>query len=209
MREATINFCGVCHNLHGTHLEFMGSAYYRDGKTCLSCHMAEEVVSPVVTGGTPRARRSHRFPGAHSTEMLKKAMTIAASREGDRVVARVVNQGAGHRIPTDARHRAIRLKVSFLDSYGQPVPVPDPHTGGLEREALLDLIRLFYRQEQKEPTQIDPVGTLGKENWRESSIAIPDAARGGKAVLRLYYNLSPYAPVEQGTLVEEKVVTLE
>jgi hypothetical protein len=209
MREATINFCGVCHNLHGTHLEFMGSRYYRDGMTCLSCHMAEEVVAPVVTGGPSKPRRSHRFPGAHSTEMLRKAMTVVASQEGDRIVARVVNRGAGHRVPTDARHRAIRLKIAFLDAYGQPAPVLDPQSGNLEREALLDLIRLFYRQEQREPTQIDPEGTLGKENWRESSIAIPDAARGGKALLRLYYNLSPYAPVEQGTLVEERVVPIE
>jgi hypothetical protein len=209
MREATINFCGVCHNLHGTHLEFMGSRYYRDGMTCLSCHMAEEVNAPVVTGGPPKPRRSHRFPGAHSTEMLRKAMTIVADRQGDRIVARVVNRGAGHRIPTDARHRAIRLKIAFLDAYGQPVPVLDQQTGNLEREALLDLIRLFYRQEQREPTQIDPEGTLGKDNWRESSIAIPAAAKGGKAVLRLYYNLSPYAPVEQGTLVEEKEVAIE
>lgn len=209
MREATINFCGVCHNLHGTHTEFMGSSYYRDGKTCLSCHMAEEVVSPVVTGGPPKPHKAHRFPGGHSKETLAKAMTIVAEKKDDRVVARVVNQGAGHRIPTDARHRAIRLKIAFLDPYGQPVPVVDPQTGGPEREATLDLIRLFYRQEQREPTQIDPVGTPGKPNWRESSIAIPPAARGGKARLRLYYNLSPYAPVEQGTLVEEKVVSLE
>jgi len=208
MREATINFCGVCHNLHGTHLEFMGSRYYRDGMTCLTCHMAEDVVSPAVTGGPPKARKAHRFPGAHSKAMLQKAMTIVAERQGDKVVARVVNRGAGHRIPTDARHRAIRLKVAFLDAYGQAVPVIDPQTGQPEREATLDLIRLFYRQEQKEPTQIDPEGTLGKDNWRESSIAIPDGARGGKAIFRLYYNLSPYAPVEQGTLVDEKAVDL-
>jgi hypothetical protein len=171
--------------------------------------MPEEVMSPAVTGGPPKARRAHHFPGAHSPEMLRKAMEIVAQRQGDKIVARVVNRGAGHRIPTDARHRAIRLRIAFLDAYGQPVPVLDPQTGGLEREATLDLIRLFYRQEQKEPTQVDPDGTPGKDNWRESSIAVPAAARGGKARLRLYYNLSPYAPVEQGTLVDEKVVTLE
>jgi hypothetical protein len=209
MQQATITFCGVCHNLHGTDKEFMGSRYYREGMTCLSCHMAEEVFAPAVTGAPPKARRAHRFPGGHSPEMLRRAMSIEAERREDRVVARVVNRGAGHRIPTDARHRAIRLRVAFLDAYGQPVPVPDPGTGTLEREVTLDLIRLFYRQEQREPTQIDPEGTPGKDNWRESSIAIPAAARGGRARLRLYYNLSPYAPVEQGTLVEEKMVPLE
>ena len=49
----------------------------------------------------------------------------------------------------------------------------------------------------------------GRANWRESSIGIPEAARGGKAVLRLYYNLDVYEPVEKGTLVEEKAVPLE
>jgi predicted CXXCH cytochrome family protein len=209
MQDATIAFCGVCHNLHGTHQEFMSSRYYREGKTCLSCHMAEEVFAPAVTGGPPKARRAHRFPGGHSVEMLRKAMTITAERQGERVVARVVNRGAGHRVPTDARHRAIRLRIAFLDAYGQPVPVPDPDTGAAEREVTLDLIRLFYRQEQREPTQIDPEGTPGKANWRESSIAIPPAAHGGRARLRLYYNPSPYAPVEQGTLVEERMVALD
>jgi hypothetical protein len=171
--------------------------------------MAEEVTTPAFQGGPARPRKAHRFPGGHSPETLRKAMTIVAERQGDRVAARVVNRGAGHRIPTDARHRAIRLRIAFLDEYGQPVPVPDPQTGEPEREATLDLIRLFYRQEQREPTQIEPEGTPGKDNWRESSIAIPPGAKGGKAILRLYYNLSPYAPVEQGTLVEEKVVPLE
>jgi hypothetical protein len=208
MREATITFCGVCHNLHGTHTEFMGSRYYRDGNTCLTCHMPEEVVSPAVTGGPAKPRRAHRFPGAHSLDMLRKAMTVVAEKQGDRIVARVVNRGAGHRIPTDARHRAIRLRVAFLDAYGQPVPVMDAETNSPEREVTMDLIRLFYRQEQKEPTQIDPEGTPGRDHWRESSIAVPEAARGGKALLRLYYNLDVYDPIELGTLVEEKAVPL-
>jgi hypothetical protein len=140
--------------------------------------------------------------------MLKKAMTIVAEKKGDRIVARVVNRGAGHRIPTDARHRAIRLRVAFLDAYGQPVPVIDAETNSPEREVTMDLIRLFYRQEQKEPTQVDPEGTPGRDAWRESSIAVPEAARGGKALLRLYYNLDVYEPIELGTLVEEKAVPL-
>jgi len=209
MQEAVIKFCGVCHNLHGTDKEFMSSRYYREGMTCLTCHMGEEVLAPSVTGGPPKTRRAHRFPGGHSPEMLRRAMTIDAHRDGDRIVARVVNRGAGHRVPTDARHRAIRLRVAFFDAYGQPVRTLDPETGALEREATMDLIRLFYRQEQREPTQIDPEGTPGSENWRESTAGIPEGAKGGTARLRLYYNLDVYAPVEQGTLVEEKVLKLD
>jgi len=208
LQEATIAFCGVCHNLHGTHEEFRGSRYYREGETCLTCHMAEQVMGPVAKGGAPRLRRVHRFPGAHSEAMLKRAMQVEAQERDGRIVARVVNVGAGHRVPTDARHRAIRLRVAFFDPYGGPVPVADPESGRQEREVTIDLIRLFYRQEQKEPTQIDPDGTAGKDNWRESSIAVPEGAKGGSARLRLYYNLSPYAPVEKGTLVQEVTVKL-
>ncbi|MHC4669516.1 MAG: multiheme c-type cytochrome, partial [Planctomycetota bacterium] len=208
-QQATIAFCGVCHNLHGTHLEFMGSQYYREGKTCLSCHMEEEVMGPVAKGGRPRPRRVHRLPGGHSPAMLQRAMRFDAQREGDRIVARVVNQGAGHRIPTDARHRSIDLRVAFFDPYGQPVPVAHPESGALEREIRIDRIRLYYRQEHREPTQVDPAGTLGKDNWRESSVAIPTAAQGGHARLRLYYNLKWSWPPEKARLVQEGTVPLD
>jgi len=208
MQDAVIAYCGVCHNLHGTHKEFMASKYYREGKTCLSCHMEETVEGPVAKGGPTRIRRVHRFRGPHTPAMLKRAMRIEARREDGRVVARVVNQGAGHKVPTDARHRAIRLRVAFFDAYGQPVPVEDPGTGTPDREVTLDLIRLFYRPEHRDPTQISPAGTPGKDNWRESSIDIPEAAAGGRARLRLYYNFYVHDPLETGTLVEEKQVDL-
>jgi hypothetical protein len=201
-QEATSRFCGVCHNLHGTCDEFAGSRYAREGKTCLDCHM-QEVLGPIAKGGRPRVRRVHRMPGGHSDEMLRKAMTLSARREGDRIVGRVTNEGAGHKVPTDARHRAIYLRASFYDAYGQPVAV------GGRREVDMDVIRLFYRPEQKDPTQIDPDGTLGKDNWRESSTAIPEGAKGGYAHLRLYYFLRWDWPVRRGTLVAEVKVPIE
>jgi nitrate/TMAO reductase-like tetraheme cytochrome c subunit len=208
-RETTIAFCGVCHNLHGTHKEFRASKYYAEGKTCLSCHMGVEVMGPVAKGGKPRLRRVHTMPGAHSPEMLKKGMEFSAKRDGARIVARVTNKGAGHKIPTDARHRSIDLRIAFFDAFGQPVPVPHPESGVLEREVRIDRIRLFYRQEQREPTQVDPAGTPGRNNWRESSIEIPAEARGGHARLRLFYNLKWSWPPEKGTLVQEGTVQLD
>jgi len=206
-QKATATFCGVCHNLHGTCDEFLGSVYAREGKTCLSCHM-EETVAPSVTGGPPKARRVHRFPGAHSEEMLKRAMKFEARIEEGEVRARVVNRGAGHKIPTDARHRAIYLRIAFFDKFGQPLRVTtiDPITRRevTDREVSMDAIRLFYRQEQREPTQIDPKGTLGKDNWRDSSFPIPDGARGGHARLRLYYHLKWSWPMHKGVLVQEE-----
>jgi predicted CXXCH cytochrome family protein len=208
-QQTTIAFCGVCHNLHGTDKEFMDSKYYDEGKTCLSCHMGEEVMGPVAVGGRKRLRRVHRLPGGHSPAMLERAMEFSARQEGRRVVARVTNKGAGHRIPTDARHRSIDLRIAFFDAYGQPVPVPDPETGALEREVRIDRIRLFYRQEHREPTQVDPAGTPGRDNWRESSIEVPADARGGHARLRLFYNLKWSWPPEKGTLVQEGTVKLD
>jgi nitrate/TMAO reductase-like tetraheme cytochrome c subunit len=208
-QATTIAFCGVCHNLHGTHTEFMGSKYFGEGKTCLSCHMGEEVMAPVAKGGRPRLRRVHRMPGAHSPEMLKRAMEFSARHEGGRILARVTNKGAGHKIPTDARHRSIDLRIAFFDAFGQPVPVPHPESGMLEREVRIDRIRLFYRQEQREPTQVDPAGTPGRNNWRESSIQVPAEARGGHARLRLFYNLKWSWPPEKATLVQEGTVKLD
>ncbi len=208
-QDATIKFCGVCHALHGTDQEFMRSHYYRAGKTCLSCHM-EEVVGVVAKGGTPRKRHSHRMLGAHAPAMLKRAMELTARRDGNRIVARVTNAGAGHNVPTDARHRGIWVRVAFFDRYGQPVPVViNKDTGERGAEMVMDLIRLFYRHEHKTPTQIPPKGTLAQQNWRESSVSVPDAAKGGHARVRLHYALRWDWPPEKSTLVHEVKVSLE
>ena len=211
-QSETAAFCGVCHNLHGTCDEFLGSKYAREGETCLSCHM-EEIVAPVVTGGPSKARRSHRWEGGHSPRMLKRALRLDASRDGDLIKARVTNAGAGHKVPTDARHRGIYLRVAFFDAYDQPVRVTttDPLTRRevTDLEVNMDVIRLFYRHEQRDPTQVDPAGTLGKNNWRDSEFAIPEAAKGGRVRLRLYYLLNWSWPLRKGTLVQEAEIALK
>ncbi len=209
-QAVTVRYCGVCHAPHGTDKEFLGSKYAREGMSCLSCHM-EEVYRPIVKGGKPRKSRRHNFPGAHSVEMLRTAMTVTADfeKESGSLTVRAINQGAGHRIPTDARHRAIHLRVAFFDAYGAPVAYRFPPNERPGREQTVDLIRLFYRHEQKEPTQIDPAGTIGKNNWREVKVPVPDGALGGKAVAKLYYLLVYSWPVEhKGVLVAQKEVSL-
>ena len=211
-QKQTADFCGVCHNLHGTCDEFLGSKYARDGETCLSCHM-EQVIAPAVTGGPPKKRLSHRWEGAHSKRMLQRALRLEASRDGNRIRARVTNAGAGHKVPTDARHRGIYLRIAFFDAYDQPVRVTtlDPLTrrNVTDLEVNMDVIRLFYRHEQRDPTQIDPAGTLGKNNWRDSEFEIPEAARGGRVRLRLYYLLNWSWPMRKGVLVQATEISLK
>ncbi|MDH3592301.1 MAG: cytochrome c family protein [Planctomycetota bacterium] len=207
-QEATIQFCGVCHGLHGTDQEFKGSKYFRAGKTCLSCHMAE-TNAPATLGGPSRPRKVHRFTGGHSAAMLKRALAFTQRREKGDLVVRVTNEGAGHRVPTDARHRAIWVRVAFFDSFGQPVAVPDPNTNAAETEVSIDLIRLFYRHEQRDPTSIHPAGTLGEPNWRDSRIAVPAGAKGGSVRIRLWYCLRFGVPAETGTLIQEETVKVD
>jgi len=208
-QQVTVDYCGVCHNAHGTGDEFLASRYAREGQTCLTCHM-EEVYRPIVTGGKPRKGRRHTFPGAHSPEMLRTAMTVDARREGDTLFVRAINQGAGHKVPTDARHRGIHLRVAFFDSYGAPVAFQSPLDQKRGRELTVDLIRLFYRHEQREPTQIAPDGTIGQPNYRETAVSIPKTAVGGKAVVKLYYLLVHSWPVEQkGVLVTQREISLK
>ncbi|MEM8885239.1 MAG: multiheme c-type cytochrome [Planctomycetota bacterium] len=205
-QEETAKFCGVCHNLHGTCDEFMGSQYARDGDTCLSCHM-EETMAPAVTGGPAKARGKHAWPGAHSERMLKRAMKFEASVDGDTLHGRIINKGAGHKIPTDARHRAIYLRVAFVDRFGQPIQItgvdPISRKEVTDRELSMDVVRLFYRQEQRPSTQIPPKGTLGQNNWRDSTFPIPREAKGGKVRLKLIYHLKWSWPMHRGVLVQE------
>ena len=70
------------------------------------------------------------------------------------------------------------------------------------------MIRLFYRHEQRDSTQIDPAGTLGKDNWRDSRFPIPEGAKGGTARLRLYYLLNWSWPMHKGVLVEETTLRI-
>ena len=206
-QEATIAFCGVCHGPHGTLEEFRGSKYFREGKTCLTCHM-EETMEPATLGGPSRLRRVHRFKGGHSQAMLQRALTFEPRVEKGELIVRVINKGAGHRVPTDARHRAIWVRIAFLDEFDQPVTVPNPENKEPETEVSIDLIRLFYRHEQRDPTSIHPAGTVGHPNWRESKITIPAAAKGGKVRIRLWYCLRIGVPAETGTLIEERTVDL-
>lgn len=164
MSDATA--CAGCHNQHETVNELADSGLK---ETCADCHM------PVVER-KGRKGRSHVFPGAHDVAMHRRAAKLEVSVEGGQVVARVSNVGAGHHIPTDARHRSYNLFVSTWDARGNPQVANQPMPAGE--------FRLYYRDQFLPSTQI----AHGKS--RESRWPVPEGLRG-RAVVRLVYALNP------------------
>lgn len=159
-----VDACAGCHNQHETVNELAESGI---GKTCSDCHMR-----PVARKA--REGRSHVFPGGHDVNMLIEATKLEVSIEGGEVVAKLHNVGAGHKIPTDARHRSFNVWVSAFDAKGNPW-VADQMIG----EA-----RLYYRDQFKESTQV-AAGKALVSRW-----AIPKDFRG-RVVVRLTYALNP------------------
>lgn len=177
-----VDTCAGCHNQHETVSELLESGV---GKSCSDCHM-ESVSRP---GG--RTGRSHVFPGGHSVEMHRRATKLEAKVEDGRVVATVTNVGAGHKIPTDARHRSYNLWISTWDERGnaqvKDQPIPDGE------------MRLYYRDQFKPSTQVAH-GKSHVASWR-----IPEGLRG-RAVVRLTYALNPE---ELGKGIVTEVATAE
>jgi nitrate/TMAO reductase-like tetraheme cytochrome c subunit len=177
--QASVELCAGCHNQHWTVNEWNASKYSKDGpdyQSCNDCHMPL-VHEPVVDGGKPRDRRRHTWPGAHSPVELKKSVTFGLTREGGEIVASTTNSGAGHKIPTDARHRSYNVLVWFEDEVGNPV------AGPIE----IAEYRLYYRQMFHDPesTQILPDETAS------ARFAIPEGLAKGKAMAKIFYCLTP------------------
>ncbi|MCE9635416.1 MAG: cytochrome c family protein [Planctomycetes bacterium] len=170
MSDATA--CKGCHNQHETVTELADSGI---DKTCSDCHM-EPVERKGAAGAVLRKGRSHVFPGGHSLQMHQRAAKLDVAVVGGEVVANVTNVGAGHKIPTDARHRSYNLWITVTDARGNPVVVDQPFPNGE--------MRLYYRDQFKPSTQVT-YGATHTAKW-----PIPEGVRG-KAVVRLTYALNP------------------
>jgi hypothetical protein len=156
--------CAGCHNQHNTVDELAASGRT---ETCSDCHM------PQVARGEKQGR-SHRWPGAHSLDMHRKAVTLDLALEGGAVVAKVTNVGAAHQVPTDARHRSYNLFLSAWDERGNP----------LVADKMIGEFRLYYRDDFRPSTQIAN-GKTGEARW-----PLPEGLKG-KAKVRLAYALNP------------------
>jgi nitrate/TMAO reductase-like tetraheme cytochrome c subunit len=157
--------CAGCHNQHQTVDELAASGL---AKTCSDCHM------PASARGEGKPGRSHRWPGAHSLEMHQKAVTLDLSIADGALHAKVSNVGAGHQVPTDARHRSYNVYVSAWDEHGN----------ALLADRMIGEFRLYYRDDFRPSTQI----AYGKSS--EAKWPLPEGLKG-KAKVRLAYALNP------------------
>ena len=171
---STSTVCAGCHNQHETVDELLASGVEAE---CQTCHMAGVERTPGPGGGAGvRTGRSHVFPGAHSEEMHRKALTLDVQVADGHVVATITNVGAAHKAPTDARHRSYNVWVDAWDARGNPIVFDQQMTDGE--------FRLYYRDDFIPSTQLVH-GEPRTVTW-----AIPEGFKG-KVLVRLTYALNP------------------
>jgi hypothetical protein len=205
-----VKICFACHNQHKTGEEWLAGPYAPDAPaprkaesmTCLDCHMPW-VDRPLVEGGEVRHGRRHTWPGGHSMEQLKKAGKVdvecKVTDAGTEVRTWLTNVGAGHNIPTDARHRSFDVYVKVWDAAGKLILDPlDPDPAAQERCHTLKA-RLNYRNSNKPDTQVPPLARLSKMGEWAGSITVP-GVKSGRGEAWLVYRLTPEDALTQASL---------
>lgn len=211
-----VKICFGCHNQHDTGNEWLAGPWspeapeprQKPATTCLDCHMPE-VERPLVVGGPVRKGRRHTWPGGHDMTQLRKAATLEVEVTprpdgGQRVQAFVTNVGAGHYIPTDARHRSFDVYLRLWDAEGRVIL--DPLDPNQQAQAQLAKYRKNYRGTGLLDTQIPPlarVSGLGElwKGWRD----LPPGARG-RGEAWLVYRLTPSDVLEPLSLEDGPLV---
>ncbi len=195
-----VKMCFVCHNQHDTGNEWLAGPYspeapeprQRDAQTCIDCHMPV-VERPLVKGGPVRKSHRHTWFGGHSRTQLEKAAAVdvevgALPDGGHRFRIYVTNKGAGHSIPTDARHRSFDTYLLLRDTQGKVIL--DPTDPQQQDRAHLAKFRKFYRGSGKKDTQIPPLVRTSTRGEGLGYLDVPEASSGtGEAWL--VYRLTP------------------
>lgn len=130
----TARVCAPCHEFVSpdglailtTYSEWAASRAAQRGETCQGCHMAlteGRVVDPRVERDSSARVNLHEMPGGHSLQQLLKALDVKFSPErtadGLNVAVRLVNEGAGHAVPTGMPGRRIVMVVEVSTSGGK------------------------------------------------------------------------------------------
>lgn len=114
-------FCAPCHQFkedgrrlkgklfEDTYGQWRRSSLAQAGVQCQTCHMPG---------------RRHFFRGIHDPAMVKRALRLAVSRQpgeqGDAVTIRLINEGAGHHVPTYVTPK-IAVRLWQADGAGRPI----------------------------------------------------------------------------------------
>jgi hypothetical protein len=101
--------CGICHR--STVEAWKRTTFRNAGTTCLDCHMPW-VEAPVVAGGPPRPRRSHRFPADKDETLLARAVNASLEVAPDRLARfSITNDRVGHYLPSGGNWLSVRLEA--------------------------------------------------------------------------------------------------
>lgn len=120
-RAGQVQACATCHRIAGTPEQWEHAANGKlAGRTCIDCHMPL-VERPVAVGEAPRPVRSHSFPASRSESQLHRAYDYDAHVDGNELVVRITNKGAGHNFPTAAQQRSLESLVVIRDENGKEV----------------------------------------------------------------------------------------
>jgi len=120
--------CAGCHeytnekggHVLSTYTEWKEGPYPDQKFNCQTCHMpvyfAALVSNPVSQKLDRKLINLHYMPGGHSIDQLQKALTVEMTdivRAPDRMIVniKVVNQGAGHAVPTGVPTKRMILQV--------------------------------------------------------------------------------------------------
>lgn len=150
------SLCGTCHEVRGPALfveptltEYRRTGLADIGTGCVDCHMPRLDDAPLVPGGPPRPRRSHRFV-AFDRPQLDEALTLWVEDAGGAPEVVLENAGAGHAVPTG---------ISFLRDLWVDVRVVDAAGTVVHRPRALELGSLPMRGEERValPTDADRI----------------------------------------------------
>jgi len=204
-----VKMCFGCHNQHDTGTEWLSGPYgphaaeprERPEQSCMDCHMPV-VERPLVPGGPVRRGRHHTWPGGHQLAHLRKAATMEVEVEpldggGFRFRVWITNVGAGHNIPTDARHRSFDTYVKLWDADGNVIL--DPLDFNQQAKAHAATYRKFYRNSGRRDTQIGPLQRISGIEAENGYVDWPAAVRG-RGEAWLVYRLTPEDMLESDSL---------
>lgn len=179
-RVGSVEACASCHRNHGTPYQWENAQFgKKGGNICMDCHMPE-VERPIAVGMPAKKTRRHTFFASRSQSQLKTAYDYDAKLDGNEVVVKITNAGAGHNFPTELKQRSVESLVIIRDIAGREIARS----------------RAVYRDPYKRPYGLTlPVNTqIPSGESREHRVPIGISA--GTVETQLYYKL--YFPIEDG-----------